>query len=400
MNKKFILSVTIFTFGILAFLPAIVTAQGNPKINVAKQCIVNTHLETSVEEPVVGVTWKVYDNESGELLAKTTTKDPWLSFDETDDFRIFIELWAIYEDYQVRSDTLTLSVSNGPMVDFEQWDDLVCSSADSTIYKVGYNQDFTYDWDLSAIEGYYIDVEGEYTNRIKISWADFIDITTQPKQFNISCTVSSGENVGRCETTMSRPVILLQNSVPTDESLKLIQKANDDQLLFCITEEPDLYRYDWGYVKSNDETVIESPNSSENYFRYENFDSNENNYFVDVLNKDFSYCKKRIWYNAQVKNSVIPNQNSFAYIEVINLFPNPAKQKLNIELLRKYDEAKELNVSILNNIGTLQNTYTINLDQEVVQFFIPVQALQNGHYIIQFEVDGFHPVIEKFVVIN
>jgi hypothetical protein len=398
MNKHKNILLRFFTIGIMLVFAHIGIAQNNPNIKVNDQCFSNTRLEPVNSGSAYAFTWLVYKASNNELLAKSTTREPKLSFasSTSDSMLVRVELECIYED-TISTTDMEFYVFNGPAIKVKHWDDLICSNSDTTYYEVEQCNGCQYHWNISDLKenGYIKYDEGSQSHQLKILWNEFNNIS-ESSQFDISCEVTSNYGNGVCASIYSDAIILLPHSVPTEE-LKIEQKSGDENLFFLITKNPDEYLYEWGFI--NHEGEENAYSTTDSYHRYESYDASMD-YYVDVLNKDFNFCKTRIWYNPQQKSGYFPTQENPGFIEVLNLYPNPTSTNINIDLIKNYPDLDKLTVTIINFMGSVKATYQFNMDKDVVKYKIPSHYLESGHYTLRFSALGYLPVTKKFIVIN
>lgn len=364
---------------------------------VVKQCKNLTILNnTSYPEALIkGYLWEITEITGQETII-TTTKSPVLSFNIAGNYRF--KLTALSDGYGSKSKTIDETIYSSPTPEIWEWDDLVCSNADSTFYQIEPLNGFSYDWDLSKIPTKYIrEYSGEKTNRLKIVWGKLED-NLGTIQLNLGCTITSKEQDGMCENYISDPVILLSSSVPTSENLEIVSKSNDNSMLFCIIENPEKYYYVWGYEKSNGETHAE-PQTKDNYFRWEDGLNESWKYFVEILNKDFSYCTTTVFYDKK-KNEIMAPGDITSLIDVLNIYPNPATENLYVDILNNSSNQESVTISIFNFMGNLEKTCQFELTDKINKLSVPVGFLTSGHYFLKFKVSNTQSIVKKFVVIN
>jgi hypothetical protein len=377
--------------------------------DITDQCLNYTKLEnkstSDPSKPIIGYLWEITEVGGTEVI-QTTTENPILSFNPTGSYsgdnhpKYNFTLTAIANGGH---DTFSLTKENieiyrSPELEIYHWDDLVCSNADSTFYIIQPVTGFSYEWVLSGIPPKYIaGYSGEYTNQLKIAWNKLED-DEGSLQINLACNITSNEATGMCDAVVSSPVILLSSSVPKSENLEVIAKENDPSMLFCIIDNPENYYFIWGY-ETNDQTIYTEPRTENNYFRWKDGLNESRTYFVEILNKDFTYCTTTVIYDKEKSEAIVPSDVS-SLIEVLNLYPNPATDMIHIDLMKKTDKQESVSISVFNFMGQLEKSYRFELTDEISKLSIPVAHLSPGHYFLRFDVLNSRSIVEKFVVIN
>jgi hypothetical protein len=375
--------------------------------DITDKCLNYTVLENKSSwdssTPIIGYLWEITE-ENGSDVIHTTTENPILSFNPTGTYsggnsvEYKFKLTAITDGHGDSTSTKTFDIYRSPELEIYHWDDLVCSNADSTFYIIQPVTGFSYEWVLSGIPPKYIaGYSGEYTNQLKIAWNKLED-DEGSLQINLACNITSNEATGMCDAVVSSPVILLSSSVPKSENLEVIAKENDPSMLFCIIDNPENYYFIWGY-ETNDQTIYTEPRTENNYFRWKDGLNESRTYFVEILNKDFTYCTTTVIYDKEKSEAIVPSDVS-SLIEVLNLYPNPATDMIHIDLMKKTDKQESVSISVFNFMGQLEKSYRFELTDEISKLSIPVAHLSPGHYFLRFDVLNSRSIVEKFVVIN
>ncbi len=104
-------------------------------------------------------------------------------------------------------------------------------------------------------------------------------------------------------------------------------------------------------------------------------------------------CEKTITQNIQVSNlNGLINEN---YIAKTQVFPNPANDKVQIQLYHNY--SKNLIIDVMDLSGRVIKSYQIPLINGLNQIELDVVNLQNGAYTIRLN-DGFNVSYKKIII--
>ncbi len=379
----------------LAFARFEVYAQVTADFEIEQQCqdytkFINTSVTTA--GTISSYLWVISDGFSGAIIHETVTKDPIFAFDDSGDYKV--KLTAFTEGFGVGVFDTIVNIKPTPMGEPEYWDEMVCSNIDSAEYRLVIRQGYSYEWDLSGIpNGLIRDVIGTDTHCLKINWGALGE-DESPTQFNLLCII---ETEGGCKTIFSKAVMLLPNKVPASKDLQIVPKSNDNSILFCIIEEPQLYLYEWGFIDSEGHT--ESTRTEDNYFKFDNGIVDSYDCFVEIISKEYGYCTTTVFYNKEKSDFIDPQAGESA-IEVLQLYPNPASRQITLDVLKQKEIKGLISVSIFDFMGNLKGTYMFELPDELNKLTIPTQHLTTGHYLVKVTVADNPAIVKKFIVFN
>jgi PKD repeat protein len=399
MNNKYNISQSVSLFFLILVTGFLHAQTITANFNIVKQCKSHTVLEnkSSSNPPglIIGYLWEIND-EIGIDTIFSTSNNLILAFDKSGKYKI--KLTALTEGFGIATHAEEIMIYDAPNVDVEYWDDLVCSNTDSSFYIMEYKSGFNYSWDISDIPAkYVIQISGLESNQLKIKWGE-LEQSEITKQFNLYCKISSSENDGTCETTITRPVILLSSTVPFSENLQIIAKPNDKSILFCIIDKSESYFFEWGYIQPDGE-IKKFSRTGNNYYYFDEGIIESRKYFVEISNRDFTYCSITVFYDYQ-KSGEPSNLEPSSIIEVLHVFPNPAAENIHVDLLNNSEAPKLLSVSIFNYMSKIEAVQKFDLKVGMNKITIPSGFLNSGHYYLKFDVAGNNSLIEKIIVIN
>ena len=404
MKKNIQIRLSLLLFWLISF-SLITNGQAvNINFEVVKQCKYYAEFSNlSYSEPgfeIIGYLWVITNQTTGDTVAESTTENPILSFANSGMHEVTLNLLTIEATNKtIYSISKTVEILESPAVGIEQWDELVCSNADSSVYEIVVKPGFYYQWDITDIPERYVEVfTGINSNKLTLKWGQ-LEVSEGTQQYEVKCTITANENGGKCESTISRPIILLSSSVPVSTNIQIIPKSGDNSILFCIIDNPENYRFDWGYL-DNDFEKIESAGSIENYYQYKDGIIATRKYFVDILNKDYTYCKTRVWFDPVKNGNEIFQQGTEPLFQVLNLYPNPSNDFVNIDLYNSSGIDQKIAVSIFNFMGKIISTHQFELSKQISKITIPTHILSSGTYYLDFKVSGNQSIVKKFVVIN
>lgn len=363
---------------------------------VTRQCInyivIENQSQSGTENPIIGYLWEIWKESGGDVI-RSTEVNPVLSFEESGVY--VFKLTATDKFHVIYIKEKNYAVFDSPPLVIIEWDDLVCSNADSSFYTLELREGFTYEWDLSNVPGSYIDESsGNETNRLRIVWKA-LEPSLGSLQFDVRCHIT---NTNYCEAIVSQPVILLSSSVPKSDNLQVIAKPNDKSLLFCIIDHPEDYLFEWGYVEL-DGNMKKFARTANNYHKYDDGIIHTYNCFVEIFNKSFTYCTTTVFYDPQKSGYAIAAGQSQS-VDVLNIFPNPASDIIHIELFNNLEETQLVTVSLLNLMGGTESIHQFELKKDLSKVSLPVNSLQSGQYILRFDLAGAPSMAKRIVVIN
>ncbi len=81
-------------------------------------------------------------------------------------------------------------------------------------------------------------------------------------------------------------------------------------------------------------------------------------------------------------------------MQILNVYPNPSKDIINLSILSKSDE--EVNINILNIEGKMIKSYKKTIFKGNQNLSFDVANLPSGNYFVKIENDKVH-LIDKFV---
>jgi len=353
--------------------------------------IIENQSQSGTENPIIGYLWEIWLKSGGDTI-RSTEVNPILSFEKSGDYLFKLTVTDVYHD----TDTIMeVKIVDSPSFAIIEWDNLVCSNADSSFYAIKLEEGFAYQWDLSNVpNGYIKEFSGNESNRLKIVWYA-LEPSLGSLQFDLRCRIT---NTIQCEAIVSQPVILLSSSVPKSDNLQVIAKPNDKSLLFCIIDHPENYLFEWGYVELNG-NMKKLPRTSNNYYKYEDGITQSNDCFVEIFNKSFTYCTTTVFFDPQ-KNSDAVSVGQSQTVDVLNIFPNPSTDIIHIELFNNLEKVQLVTVSLLNLMGGTESVHQFELKKDLTMVSLPVNSLQSGQYILRFDIAGSPSMAKRIVVIN
>jgi len=218
---------------------------------------------------------------------------------------------------------------------------------------------------------------------------------------NANITVKSVFTTSRSLCSMTVQKAYQANaSNGNDVNPELIMKGykNNDTVLICLANDVDTaFGYRWGKTRKSDLMETRSPNERGQELLLKRInnrsvvDTNIFFYWVEVKFK-VEQCERRIYLQGNEPNSkrspVVGGTNQPVQMKI---YPNPATDKLTLELLHKTDG--QFLAAIYDVAGKLLRTVTVDGDKAA----IAVDDLQPGYYIITCSKDGFRIGTEKFI---
>lgn len=376
-------------------LSSSVKAQNNvvADFEITGQCTnLTTLLNESNGDGIIGYLWEVSDA-IGNTMFQSTDVNPIFAFDEPGIYTFKLTVTTTDEEIStIKSET----IYDMPVLEFSEWQDLVCSNTDSSFYSVYYQSGFEYNWDMSGIPARYIlQVEGEDSHTLKIKWGELEDLEIS-KQFLLTCTITAPGSVGSCQNEISRALILLSASVPQSENLQIVAKPNDNSVLFLIIDNPELYLFQWGYVPNYgpDQRYDITEN---NYFYFTEGLQQGRKYFVEIFNRDFSYCSTKVFFDGHksaINTEVVGSQK----VKINKVFPNPSSEYLNVELVKNSKNNEAISISVINFLGVVVDEYRYQLVDEHTLISFSVKNYLNGNYFLKLDVNGDYSTIKSIIV--
>lgn len=380
---------------LLFHFTGLVHGQQNPSVvadfEVQIACKSHTVLRnTSYSVPadtIKGYLWEIFHTTLGDPIV-STTENPCLAFDYDGTYEAHL---TVFTDIATADTTKIITISNTPDLDIIEWSQLVCSNKYEAIYEIDYVEGYSYHWELNPINDYIVSATGTETSKLEIDWGQLNPQEARTVQLNLVCTVKSDQ---QCEAIVSEPVILLSSSVPARENIQLIPKSNDQKVLFCAVENPELFLFKWGYVDSEGEDQ-EISETADNYFQY---DTAYPIRYVTVVNKEYSYCTTRVEYESG-KNNILPG-DAIVRVDLLKIYPNPSTDMLYVDLIRHTNYVETGTISVFDFMGNIQQLQKFELAGKTGKIDVSTSSFSNGHYYLKIDVPGQQPLIEKFIVIN
>jgi PKD repeat protein len=340
---------------------------------------------------IIGYLWEV--SGSSGVMYRSTEVNPAFSFDKAGEYNF--KLIVTKDDFEEITIEKSEIIYDIPTLEIVEWNELVCSNAEHSYYVLEEKPGFSYQWDYSDIPSKYIAViKGENTHELNIQWRELEDFEVL-KQFTLTCRINAPESDGSCQNEISAPVVLLSASVPVSENLQVVSKPNDNSILFCIIDEPERFLFEWGYEQDNE--VATFGLSENNYFQFADGLLSSRQYFVEVFNRDFRYCSRKVLYTGQKLSENLEKINS-QKVEIVQVFPNPTAELVNIEFLKNSAYSEEIGISIINIMGIIEDTYLYTLTEKASIISLPVNHYKKGNYFIRIDIRDEKPLIQRIVV--
>jgi hypothetical protein len=307
-------------------------------------------------------------------------------------------------DGKVHDTTKIITIQPTPSIQIDgEWETMVCSNNGETNYCLEDVAGQSYQWSASPQSQYFELISSTVNSScLAVNWKRNTGI--QPVEIILTCKVTSSFG---CSNTITKNFLLLPDAVPATAS---IERKDDTNILLCVFDVPTVgdqqisgsYLYQWGfYQKANPNNLTLLPLTDQAYQQFQTFNPDQNIYFVDVFNTTFSYCKTRIEWEGDSK-SVLQSSVTHDLIEIINVYPNPVNghEYLNVDLIKHFDESVQVELSILNNIGSKILALPAQLSDKLSHLSIPLNNLDNGYYFIEIRINSEVRVVRKFVVHN
>jgi PKD repeat protein len=270
-------------------------------------------------------------------------------------------------------------------------DFLVCSNTPQTTYSIetasADSLDFTFLWTLSDMN-FVKEITGETTREVMISWDEINASPPMPVQLDITCETTSSEG---CTSKTSEQILLIPESIPTDQNYSLIRKPSNNEpsnILLCLINNSHLYSYRWGFsgLGNSWDTLTTKP-----YYHFNEIDNN-NTYWVEILNRDYSFCSVITELEPESKQFNNPS-NQHPQIEI---YPNPCNDFTYI----KFSESSvaKTHITILDVSGQILRHEILPAANAGVPFRLKTDYLQPGVYVLKIQQANQVSTTSKIII--